>query len=222
MIPHRNLDAVEDLDPFLTEKNKGILRDMIDRDLGFLFYSSLWRDEINPSAVEYMTEYLAGELDVRASECRSAVNIMARDIMKEATAEGEACVRIFEESFPWNIVEKCLKDEEFEGTSMQGPRNKIASWLPQSIDDPFLKKELPIVVMSAMDVISAYERNGPKRKANPIDRDKLIEYLLIEFKIDSGHFRFTHYPAMKVIVPQLVDRLVPLMVRCKVSRTELA
>lgn len=223
MIPHRNLDAPSEKDKYISEENRRFLVNIINKELGPFFWSSVWRGSIEPAAVDYLAERMAEEKGILASESRHSVKSMAESIVKEAVDEADKSIETFNTQFPWDLCRKCLKDEKFSDRDLQGPRNKISQWLNTGIEDPFLKVEMPMVIMAAMDVIAAHERKEPpkKRKASQIWRNDFIDYLLIDFKMGSGKYRFTHYHAMQEIVPALVDRLVPMMNECGVCKTEL-
>jgi len=224
MIPCRNLDAPDEKDVLMTKENKAFIRDTIVKELGSFFNSVMWRGEPEEPIIEYLSESLASERGLSISECRDPVRRMVKEYISEIIAETDVCVKSYHESFPWEIVEKCLRDERFSNNDMSGPRNKISQWLPSNINDPFLSVEMPIVIMAVMDIMKAYESkmHGNMEKAPyRIEKDKLVKYVLIDFKINSGRFRFTHYNAMTRIVPDLVERLVPLLKECGVYTTSL-
>ena len=224
MIPCRNLDAPDEKDVLMTKENRTFIRDTITKDLGSFFNAVMWRGEPEEPIIEYLSECLASERGLSISECRDPVRRMVREYLDETIAETDGCVKSYQESFPWEVVDKCLRDERFSDHDMSGPRNKISQWLPSNIEDPFLSVEMPIVIMTVMDVIKAYESkmHGNMEKAPyRVEKDKLVSYVLIDFKITSERFRFTHYNAMKRIVPDLVDRLVPKLKEFGVYSTSL-
>ncbi|MBE6523951.1 MAG: hypothetical protein E7Z65_03650 [Thermoplasmata archaeon] len=214
MIPCRNLDAPAEQDILMTDENRAFIRNSIEKELGAFFYAVMWRDSVEQPIVDYLSECLAYERGLSIPECTEPVRRMIDEILKEVEADAHKCVDAYRESFPWDIVEKCLRDEKFSDSDMAGPRNKISQWLPRNIDDPFLSTEMPIVIMSTMDHLKAYEskmHSDMEKAPYRIDREKLTAYLLIEFKRDAGKFRFSHYKAMSEMVPDLLDRLVPML-----------
>ena len=214
MIPCRNLDAPAEQDVLMTAENRAFIRSSIDKELGAFFYSVMWRGKVEQPIIDYLSECLAYERGLSISECTNPVERMIYEILEESEAEAHKCVDAYRKSFPWDTVGKCLRDEKFSEMDMSGPRNKVSQWLPKYIDDPFLSTEIPIVIMATMDLLKSYEskmHSDMEKAPYKVDREKLISYLLIEFKRDAGKYRFTHFKAMSEMVPDLVDRVVPMM-----------
>ena len=224
MIPCRNLDAPDEKDILMTEENRSFIRDTITKELGAFFYSVMWRKNVEKPIIDYLSECLAYERGLSISECTSSVERMVKEIFDESVKEAEPCIKAYKESFPWDIVEKCLKDEKFSDSDMSGPRNKIAQWLPSHIEDPFLSTEMPMVIMAVMDHMKSYEsRMHSEMEKAPyrMEKDKLVAYILIDFKMNAGKYRFTHFKAMTEIVPDLVERLVPMLKECRICSVSL-
>ncbi|MBE6528470.1 MAG: hypothetical protein E7Z64_04815 [Thermoplasmata archaeon] len=223
MIPHRNLDAPDEKDIYMTEENRKYLAKVIEKELGALFWTSAWKGRVEQPIVDYLAERMAEDKEILASDSRDAVRRMAESILEDAIAEADLCIDYYRNKFPWELLEKCLRDEQFSDRDLQGPRNKVSQWLHTGIEEPFLKSELPMVVMAAMNTIESYERKNPpkKRKGVDLQKDVLIDYLLIDYRIHSGHYRFTYNHAMMEIIPDLVEKLVPKMKECGICNTNL-
>ncbi len=223
MIPHRNLDAPDEKDIYVTEDNKKFLARVIDKELGSFFWTCAWRDSVDQPIVDYLAERMAEDKDILASDSRDAVRRMTESILADAIAEADLCIDNYNTSFPWELLDKCLRDEKFSDRDLQGPRNKVSQWLHTGIEDPFLKSEMPMVVMGAMNAIASYEKKNPpkKRKGVDLQKDILVDHLIIDFSIHSGRSGFTHYHAMTVIIPDLVDKLIPKMREYKICNTYL-
>lgn len=224
MIPCRNLDAPDEKDILMTDENRAFIRSAIDKELGAFFYSVMWRKQVEQPIIGYLSECLAYERGLSISECTSSVERMVKEILDDTNKEAEPCIKAYKEKFPWDIVEKCLKDEKFSDSDMSGPRNKVSQWLPSHIEDPFLSTEMPLVIMSVIDYMRTYEsRMHSEMEKAPyrMEKDKLVTYILIDFKMNAGKFRFSHYKAMSEIVPDLVERLVPMMKECRICSVSL-
>jgi len=224
MIPCRNLDAPDEKDVLITNENRNFIRNTIDKELGAFFYSTIWRGQVEQPYVDYLSECLAYERGLSISECTYPAGRMIDEILVEVQKESEVCVKSYKEEFPWDIVGKCLRDEKFSNSDMAGPRNKISQWLPKNIKDPFLSTEMPMVIMGAMDLLKSYEsRMHSEMEKAPyfIDKDKMVSYLLLDFQLNAGKYRFTHYKAMAKIVPDLLDKLVPMLKEYRITTVSL-
>jgi len=225
MIPKRNLDAPDEKDIYMTPENKEYLRDTISKELGPFFYSAIWKGWTEQILIDYLTDSLAIERDIRASECQDTVKRLSAEILKEIEEEGDPCIEAYNKTFPWKIVDKCLNDETFSKADLSGPRNKIIQQVPANLEDPFLKLEMHLMITMIMDRVGTFEKVMiAKKKKGPfnLNKDKLVEYLIMDFRIEGGRFRFTHVHAMSVILPDLVSKLLPMMRKAGLCNTVLA
>ena len=195
MIPHRNLDAPDAKDILMTDANRELIRTAIDRELGSFFYACIWRGQMEQPIIDFLTDTLVQELGLKASECESTAQRLGQEVIDETVEEANQVIPYYKESFPWKVVEKCLKDYKFSDIEMGGARNKISQFLPEHIDDPFLKVEIPLVIMFVMDLVATHEKNiGRKRKIERnIDAQKLIDYTLIDFKMNRSSLSLFPY-----------------------------